>query len=347
MWPGCLIQFEDFKQHNALRILDRYRHRIPCFNDDIQGTAAVVVAGVMAGMRHLGTRWADQRVVMAGAGAAGTGIARLLRLAMIADGMAESTARGAIALVDSVGLVHEGRSDLDADKQSLAMPADVVRDANLAVPAGNRGPEPGLLDVVTALSPTILIGTTGHGGTFSEAIIRTMAAGTPRPIILPLSNPTSISEAVPSDVVAWSDGRALVATGSPFPPVTNDGRTWQIGQANNVFIFPGVGLGAIVSESRHVTDEMFLMAAETLANHVTDDRLEVGALYPSVVDLRTISRAIAIRVAGEAIRVGLSPLPADTDVDALVDAAMWWPDYAPYYPAPARVADEESAAAAG
>ncbi|MEO8470121.1 MAG: NAD-dependent malic enzyme [Chloroflexota bacterium] len=330
VWPGCLIQFEDFKQHNALRILDRYRHRIPCFNDDIQGTAAVVVGGVLAGMRHLGTGWADQRIVMAGAGAAGTGIARLLRLAMMAAGMAESTARGAIALVDSVGLVHEGRVGLDADKESLAMPADVVRNAGLIVPGGLRGNEPDLLAVVTALSPTILIGTTGHGGTFSEAIIRTMASGTPRPIILPLSNPTSIAEAVPADVLAWSDGRALVATGSPFPPVSYAGRTSEIGQANNVFIFPGVGLGAIVSESREVTDEMFLMAAETLAGHVTDDRLEVGALYPSVADLRTISRAIAICVAGEAIRVGLSPLPADTDVDALVDAAMWWPAYAPY-----------------
>ena len=330
VWPGCLIQFEDFKQHNALRILDRYRDRIPCFNDDIQGTAAVVVAGVLAAMRHLGTSWADQRIVLAGAGAAGTGIARLLRLAMIADGMAESTARRAIALVDSQGLVHEGRAGLDPDKQSLAMPAEAVRDANLAVPAGNGGSEPNLLEVVTALSPTILIGTTGHGGTFSEPIIRALAAGIDRPIVLPLSNPTSISEAVPADVIAWTEGRALVATGSPFGPVSLAGRTWQIGQANNVFIFPGIGLGAIVSESRAVTDEMFLMAAETLAEHVAPARLDSGALYPSVADLRTVSRAISIRVAGEAIRVGLSPLPADTDIDALVDAAMWWPAYAPY-----------------
>ena len=330
VWPGCLIQFEDFKQHNALRILDRYRDRIPCFNDDIQGTAAVVVAGVLAAMRHLGTSWSDQRIVMAGAGAAGTGIARLLRLAMIADGMAESTARRAIAVVDSQGLVHEGRAGLDQDKQSLAMPLEAVREADLSVPSGNRGTEPDLLGVVTALSPTILIGTTGHGGTFSEAIIRAMAAGTERPIVMPLSNPTSISEADPADVIAWSDGRALVATGSPFGPVSRAGRTWQIGQANNVFIFPGIGLGAIVSESRAITDEMFLMAAETLADHVTAVRLESGALYPSVTELRTVSRAIAVRVATEAIRVGLSPLPADTDVDALVDASMWWPAYAPY-----------------
>lgn len=330
VWPGCLIQFEDFKQHNALRILDRYRDRIPCFNDDIQGTAAVVVAGVLAAMRHLGTSWANQRIVMAGAGAAGTGIARLLRLAMIASGMAESTARDAIALVDSRGLVHEGRTGLDPDKHSLAMSVDAARATGLNVAAGERGTEPGLENVVTALRPTILIGTTGHGGAFSELIIRAMAACTERPIVLPLSNPTSISEAVPADVIAWSDGRALVATGSPFGPVSHAGRAREIGQANNVFIFPGIGLGAIVSESRAVTDEMFLMAAETLAAHVTPARLESGALYPSVSELRTVSRAIAVRVAAEAIRVGLSPLPADTDVDALVDASMWWPAYAPY-----------------
>lgn len=330
VWPGCLIQFEDFKQHNALRILDRYRDRVPCFNDDIQGTAAVVVAGVLAAMRHLGTTWTDERVVLAGAGAAGTGIARLLRLAMIANGMSEPAARAAIAFVDSQGLVHEHRIGLDPDKQALAMPAEAVRAAGLGSAAGGPESAAGLLDVVTALRPTILIGTTGQGGTFSEPIIRAMAGGTAHPIVLPLSNPTSISEAVPADVIAWSDGRALVATGSPFGPVTLNGRTWDIGQANNVFIFPGVGLGAIVSESRAVTDEMFLMAAETLADHVTAARLQAGALYPSVADLRGVSRAIAVRVAGEAIRVGLSPLPADTDVHDLVDRSMWWPAYAPY-----------------
>ncbi|TAL05776.1 MAG: NAD-dependent malic enzyme [Chloroflexota bacterium] len=343
VWPGCLVQFEDFKQHNALRILDRYRGRIPCFNDDIQGTAAVVVAGVLAAMRHLGTGWADQRIVLAGAGAAGTGIARLLRLAMIADGIAETTARDAISLIDSQGLVHEGRTGLDPDKQSLAMPVEVARDAGLTLATNGRGPEPGLLDVVTALRPTILIGTTGHGGTFSEPIVRAMAAGTDRPIVLPLSNPTSISEAVPADVIEWSDGRALVATGSPFPPVSRAGRTWEIGQANNVFIFPGIGLGAIVAESRAVTDEMFLMAAETLAEHVTAARLESGALYPTVSALRVVSRAIAVRVAAEAIRAGLSPLPHDTDVEALVDGAMWWPAYAPYRRAAVPDAPSEAA----
>ncbi len=330
VWPGCLIQFEDFKQHNALRILDRYRRRVPCFNDDIQGTAAVVVGGILAGMRHLGTTWADQRVVLAGAGAAGTGIARLLRQAMIAAGMAESDAHRAMAFVDSRGLVHDGRHGLEADKQEMALSADLARDAGLLISRDGEGDAPGLLEVVGALAPTVLIGTTGKAGTFTEDVIRAMAAGAPHPIIMPLSNPTSISEAVPTDVLFWTEGRALVATGSPFLPVADGDRTVEIGQANNVFIFPGVGLGAIVAESREVTDAMFLLAAETVAEHVSDARLEAGALYPSVSDLRAVSRAIAIRVAGEALRVGLSPLPADTNVDALVDASMWWPAYAPY-----------------
>ncbi len=330
VWPGCLIQFEDFKQHTALRLLDRYRTRVPCFNDDIQGTAAVVLAGVLAGMRHLGTTWADQRVVMAGAGAAGTGIARLLHLAMVASGLSDADARSAIAFVDSEGLVYSDRPGLAADKQEFAWSADRVVAAGLATTHLDRPFTPGLLDVVRAFAPTILIGTTGHAGTFSEAVIRTVGDGVEQPIILPLSNPTANTEALPADVLAWTTGRALVATGSPFPPVVVGDRLVEIGQANNVFIFPGVGLGAIVAESREVTDSMFLAAAETLAGHVTPDRLDLGALYPPVRGLRAISRDIAIRVADEAIRSGLSPLPTDTDVPALVDAAMWWPAYAPY-----------------
>lgn len=330
VWPGCLIQFEDFKQHTALRLLDRYRSRVPCFNDDIQGTAAVVLAGVLAGMRHLGTTWSDQRVVMAGAGAAGTGIARLLHRAMVASGMSDGDARAAIGFVDSEGLVHADRLGLAADKQEFAWSADRVAAAGLATTHQDRPITLGLLDVVRAFAPTILIGTTGQAGTFSEAVIRTVGDGVERPIILPLSNPTANTEAVPADVLAWTTGRALVATGSPFPAVVVGDRVVEIGQANNVFIFPGVGLGAIVAESREVTDSMFLAAAETLAGHVTPDRLERGALYPGVSGLRAISRDIAIRVAAEAIRSGLSPLPADTDVPALVDAAMWWPAYAPY-----------------
>jgi len=330
VWPGCLIQFEDFKQHNALRLLDRYRDRVPCFNDDIQGTSAVVVGGVMAGLRLLEGAWPDQRIVLAGSGAAGIGIARLLRLAMLRAGVTEADVRRALILVDSHGLCHAARHELDADKVELAYPAELAMEAGLVLGSHGREEVPQLLDVVRAIAPTILIGTTGHAGSFSEEVIRAMAAGTERPIVLPLSNPTANTEAIPADVLAWTDGRALVATGSPFPPVEIGGQRREIGQANNVFVFPGVGLGAIVAETRGVTDEMFLAAAETLAAHVSAERLAVGALYPSVVTLRGVSREIAIRVAAEAIRSGLSPLPADTDVAALVDAAMWWPAYAPY-----------------
>jgi malic enzyme len=344
VWPDCLIQFEDFKQHNALRLLARYRGRIPCFNDDIQGTAAVVLGGVLAGLRHLGAAWSDQRVVLAGAGAAGTGIARLLRLAMVRSGMSEAEAGSAVALVDSQGLVHDERPQLDDDKRDVAYPAGLAVELGMALSEHGRNAQPALVDVVRALRPTILIGTTAHAGTFTEDVIRAMASTTDRPIILPLSNPTANTEAVPADVLAWTDGRALVATGSPFAPVEIDGQRHEIGQANNVFVFPGIGLGAIVSETREVTDPMFLAAAETVAAFVTPERLAAGALYPSVADLRTVSREIAIRVATEAIRSGLSPLPETTDVEALVDAFMWWPAYAPYRRAAHLVASGSAAA---
>ena len=330
VWPSCLIQFEDFKQHNALRLLARYRHRIACFNDDIQGTAAVVVGGVMAGLRLLDAGWAEQRVVLAGAGAAGTGIARLLRLAMVKSGMAEEEAAAAVVLVDSQGLVHDARAELDDDKRDLAYPTAMAAELGLVLSDHGRSAQPPLLEVVRAFRPTILIGTTAHAGTFSEPIVRAMAASTDRPIILPLSNPTANTEALPVDVLAWTSGRAIVATGSPFEPVEVDGQARVIGQANNVFIFPGVGLGAIAAETSEVTDAMFLAAAETVAAHVSPERLAAGAIYPNVTDLRVVSREIAIQVASEALRAGLSPLPGSTDVAALIDAAMWWPAYAPY-----------------
>ena len=305
VWPGCLIQFEDFKQQNALRLLDRYQGRVPSFNDDIQGTAAVVLAGVLAGLRATGGSLATTRVVLAGAGAAGIGIARLLRLAGV-----ETT-----ALVDSKGLCHAGRTDLDPSKATLSA-------------AAVDGATPDLLETIRRVRPTVLVGTTGVAGTFDRDVVGAMdeALGPgERPIVLPLSNPTSVVEASPADVLAWTDGRALVATGSPFEPVElPDGRRIEIGQANNVFVFPGVGLGAIVAEAPTVTDRMFLLAAETLAAAVTDERLAAGALYPPVTALREVSRAIAIAVAREA---------GSSDPEAAVDAAMWWPDYVPYMPA--------------
>ncbi len=325
VWPGCVIQWEDFKHYNALRILDRYRDRVPSFNDDVQGTAAVVVAGVLAAMRHLGQELAAQRILLVGAGAAGVGIARLMRTAMADADVIDPVGAGHLALVDSHGLIHDARTDLDATKRGLAIPADAARAGGLPLEAGAT-----LASIVEALRPTILVGTTGIPGTFTEAAIRAMAASCPHPIILPLSNPTANTEATPADVLAWTDGRAVVATGSPFPPVERPGRRHTVGQANNVFVFPGLGLGTIVSEARRITDGMVLTAARTLAEHVDDARFADGALYPSIARLRDVSRAIALAVAREAIRTGeASPLD-DERLEAEVDAAMWWPAYVPY-----------------
>jgi malic enzyme len=322
VYPHALLQWEDFKQHKALELLERYRHRLACFNDDIQGTAAVVAAGVVAGMRATGQRLRDQRVVMLGAGAAGIGIARLLATMMRADGAGETEVRRAIVLLDSHGLVHADRDGLDDDKREFALSRDALAGYGLD-PATSHD----LDDVVRHVAPTILMGATGSPGTITEAAVRSMAAQVSRPIVFPLSNPTSKCEAVPADVLAWSDGRALVATGSPFDPVPVDAGVRVIGQANNVFIFPGVGLGAIIAGAHEVTDAMFAVAATTLADLLPAERLQTGALYPALADLRPVSRSIAIAVAREARSSGVGRLLSDEAIAAAVDSAMWNPDY--------------------
>ena len=328
VWPGCLIQWEDFKHYNALRILDRYRDRVPSFNDDVQGTSAVVLAGVLAALRHLGTTLDAQRILLVGAGAAGIGIARLLRAAMRDAGLTEDAIAARLALVDSRGLIHDGRTDVDVTKRSLAMPAAVA--AALGMPPGAPM---SLAGTVEQLRPTVLVGTTGVAGSFTEPVIRSMAATCARPVILPLSNPTANTEARPDDLLRWTDGRALVATGSPFGPVRHEGVHHEVGQANNVFVFPGIGLGTIVAEVSGITDAMVLAAARTLADHVTDERLRSGALYPPIAELRSVSRAIGLAVASEAVRSGLAPEASDEVLVADLDAAMWWPDYVDYVPA--------------
>jgi malic enzyme len=330
VWPSCVIQWEDFKQQNALRILDRYRERVCSFNDDVQGTSAVVLAGVLAGIRARGTSLAEERFVLAGAGAAGIGIGRLLRAAMLAEGIAPEAADRALVFLDSRGLVHAGRTDLDATKRAVALPLEVAATHGLVVERDGRPAD--LLETVRAIRPTVLVGTTGRQGTFSEAVIRAVAAGTPRPVILPLSNPTSAAEATPADIATWTDGRAMVATGSPFPPTIVGGGTREVGQANNVFVFPGVGLAAIVAEIRWISDAMILAAARALAGAVTPGRLADGALYPPVSTLRVVSRAVALAVAQEAVASGLAGVPASTDLEAEIDRAMWWPRYVPYVP---------------
>lgn len=327
VWPGCVIQWEDFKGPNALRILERFRERVPSFNDDVQGTAAVALAGIHAATRVLGHDLAQLRFVLAGAGAAGIGIARLLHLALLDAGVPEADAHAQVALLDSHGLVHDGRDDLDEFKRSVAAPADIVGRLGLTLEGDDRHR---LGEIVRAVRPDVLIGTTGQPGSFDRDVVAALCAGVERPVVFALSNPSSRVEATPQDILDWSAGRALVATGSPFPAPTRDGREQPIGQANNVFIFPGVGLGAIAAETRTITERMFLVAARALADQVTDERLASGALYPPVEDLADISRQVALAVVAEAVASGVAGIDPRTDLATLIDEAMWTPDYVPY-----------------
>lgn len=332
-WPGCLIQWEDFKGANALRILDRYRDRVPSFNDDVQGTAAVALAGALAASRVHGVPLAQQRFVLVGAGAAGVGIGRLLLRALRDEGLTEAEARPRLVALDSRGLVHAGRGDLDETKAELALPLDALGSLGLSGAgsgAAGEGGEGALVGVLRAVRPHVLIGTTGRAGTFHEAAIRALCEGFERPLVLALSNPSSRVEAEPADLVRWSGGRALIATGSPFGPVEWQAVRRPVAQANNVFVFPGLGLGVLVAEARRVGDEMLLAAARTLASLVSDARLGEGAVYPPVSGLGRISRAVAVAVAGEALRLGVAGIAAETDLAAAVEEATWEPAYVPY-----------------
>jgi len=329
VFPHALLQWEDFKQHNAIRLLDRYRHRITSFNDDIQGTAAVVMGGIYSALRILQEPLGDQRLVFLGAGAAGIGIARLVRAQMRKEGVSEEQARHAIVQLDSRGLTYLGREPLDQDKEELALTPEEMEAYGF-----EAGSTYDLEAVIEKVRPTFLIGTSGTPGTFTEKAIREMAAHSRLPVIMPLSNPTSKTEAQPVDIMEWTRGRALVSTGSPFPPVVRGERTHVIGQANNAFVFPGIGLGAVVAEAREVTDEMFLVAAEALAHQVTEERLEEGALYPNQSELRTVSRAVAIAVARCARDCGVGRHFRDEEIEPAVDAMVWDPDYVPYEPIP-------------
>jgi malic enzyme len=327
VFPHTVLQWEDFKGHNAIRLLDRYRHRIASFNDDIQGTGAVVMGGILSALRILDEPLSAQRFVFLGAGAAGTGIARLVRAAMLREGADEATIRRAIVQLDIGGLTYLGRDPLDDYTREFALGPDEM---------GLYGFEPGadfdLEVVVGAVRPTFLIGTSGTPGTFTEGAIRAMAGHARTPVVLPLSNPTSKTEAQPEDILEWTRGRAIIATGSPFAPVVRGERTHLIGQANNAFCFPGIGLGAVVSEAHEVTDEMFLAAGDALAETVTDERLAVGAIFPNQSELRTVSRAVAIAVARCARDRGVGRHLSDDELEAAVDAMIWQPDYVGYEP---------------
>jgi malic enzyme len=330
-FPKALLQWEDFKKVNAFRLLDRYRKVIACFNDDIQGTSAVATAGIMAGCRATGIPFKDQRVVILGAGAAGVGIARLLRDTFRRAGLEGENLIRAIANLDSQGLVADDGEINDVHKKDFAWPAALAEKMGL-----KKGSPRDLLAVVRALKPTVLIGTSAQPGTFTEAIVREMAKHVERPVIFPMSNPTSKSEAKPVDLVAWTNGRALIATGSPFDPVPYEGRMITIGQGNNVFIFPGVGLGALVAEAKEITDAMFAVAAQRLADEVKASDLASGSLFPSATEIRRISARIAEDVVAEARNSGVGRQIPDAEIPKAVAAMIWDPAYLPMVPVPTR-----------
>jgi malate dehydrogenase (oxaloacetate-decarboxylating) len=321
-FPDAVLQWEDFKKGNAFRLLERYRTRLPSFNDDIQGTAAVAVAGLLAGARLTGIPPREQRVVILGAGAAGIGIARLVRETLREEGLAGEELTAAVASLDTRGLVVDDRPIADAYKRPFAWPAALAERRGLGT-----GRPRDLHAVVGALRPTVLIGTSGEPGTFGEDVIREMARHVDRPLVFPMSNPTSQSEARPCDLLAWTGGRALVATGSPFEPVRFGGRDVAFGQGNNAFVFPGVGLGVLVSGAIEVTDAMFSAAARQLASEVDAAALAEGRLFPRIRDLRRVSAAIARAVAREASRSGLGRSLTDAQITQAVAAAMWEPGY--------------------
>jgi malate dehydrogenase (oxaloacetate-decarboxylating) len=324
IFPHALLHWEDFGPGNARRILDRYRGHILTFNDDMQGTGAVNLAAVLAGARASQTPLTEHRIVIFGSGTAGIGIADQLQDAMTSDGLDTATARARFWCLDRYGLLTDDMTGLRDFQVPYARPAAQVHDwPGHGTPSGI-----GLAEVVGRVHPTILIGTSTQHGAFTERIVREMAAHVDRPVILPMSNPTTLSEATPADLLAWTGGRALIATGSPFGPVSCQGVTYQIGQANNALIFPGLGLGALLSRARRITDHMITAAAQAVAE-LTDTTTPGASLLPPIDDLRATSARVALAVALAAAHDGVADRPGIT-ADA-VDAAMWKPQYAPVH----------------
>lgn len=324
VFPKCLLQWEDFHKNLAFDVLGRYRQTITSFNDDIQGTAAVGLAGVLAALRITRQKLADQRIVYAGAGAAGVGIGRLIAMAMREDSDDIAKIHAAQVFLDTHGLLHQDGS-IDPHKRPFAL-----NDPARALYGFSKDGSYDLLEVVRHVRPTVLIGTTAQPGTFTEEIVREMSQYVDRPIILPLSNPTSKVECAPSEAVRWSQGRAIVATGTAFDPVCYEGKTHIIGQANNVFIFPGMGLACILSGVQEVGDAMFLAAARCLADCVGQDRLDVGAIYPDQKELRQVAANVATAVVGEVQRQGGGLTDSRDSVEQMVRNAMWFPEYPTY-----------------
>jgi malate dehydrogenase (oxaloacetate-decarboxylating) len=324
-FPNTLLQWEDFAMSNARRLLERYQDRLCTFNDDIQGTGAVTLAGILAATRVAGLSLSDLEIAILGAGSAGVGISDQIVAGLIRDGLSEAQARSRIWLVDIHGLLSDARTDLEPFQRKYAQPSDRLAGWTL-----ERSDRTSLIDVIRNVHPQVLIGVSAQPGAFDERAVRMMGHYCDRPIIFPLSNPTSKSEATPNDLVEWTTGRVLVATGSPFRPVAYDGRMIHIGQCNNALIFPGVGLGVIASRARRVTDTMFAAAASALAEASPAVLDSHQSLYPGLGQSRLISQRVALQVALQAQAEGLAA-PCDTnDLSCRIAGAMWTPSYSRY-----------------
>ncbi len=320
--PGTLLQWEDFATPNARPLLNRYRDSLLTFNDDIQGTAAVTLGALLAATHVAGRSLREQTIVFLGAGSAAIGVADTLRAAMVADGLSDAEARRRFWIVDVDGLLVEGRDGLTPEQRVYARAAEDVA----GLPR-TRGGAIGLADVIAGVEATVLVGLSTAAGAFTEAIVRAMAAKTPRPVIFPLSNPTARAEARPEDLIRWTDGRALVATGSPCPPAVLGGRAWIISQCNNVFIFPAVGLGVAAAGARRVSDGMLLAAARRLAELSPALTDPAASLLPPLGELRSVAVEVACAVAEAAVREGLAPAAAAQTLRAGVVARQWFPAY--------------------
>ena len=310
-YPESLLQFEDFLTPNAYKLLDTYKDKILCFNDDIQGTAAVALSGVLASNRVTGHKFSDLRIMFLGAGSAATGIGDLLLAAFLEQGLSHDEAVKRLWFVDQHGIIVKSRDDLMSHN----------------IPYAHDYEQLSFVDAIKAIKPHILIGATGAPGTFTQEVIETMSAINERPAIFALSNPTSRAECTAEQAYEWSGGRALFTSGSPFDAIEMGGKTHQPGQGNNAYVFPGIGLGAIACQAKHINDAMFLAAADALAHQVSQANLDAGTLYPPLSDIREVSLNIAVAVAEKAYETGLAGLKRPADLKAHIESLMYQPDY--------------------
>jgi len=325
LYPKAILQWEDFSNQNAFEVLDRYRRELPSFNDDIQGTSAVVVAGIRTALREAGVPLAEARIVFYGAGASGAGCALAVRRALRAEGVPESALGKRVLCLDSKGLLISDRPGLEEPKRTLA--TDPAMMGGWKLKDTRRVT---LAEVVANFHPSVLVGASGQPGTFTESIVRSMAQHAPRPVVLPLSNPTSKSEATPADILRWTDGAALVGTGSPFAPVRVGDVTFEIGQGNNALVFPGIGLGAAAAEATWIPDGAFDAAANALHALTPGGGARGASIYPSLPRLRALSLGVARTVASMLVRLGAAPTRSEAELDERIRALVWDPVYRPY-----------------